>query len=188
MNVEMEYGTMVDKRDYHVYAVVKIGSQVWMAQNLSYEIDSEKGSSHCYNDSLEKCDRYGRLYSWSAAMDENTCPEGWHLPSYAEWMVLKETIDGNYSGGNKLKSTSFDWKREGGTDDFGFSALPAGYYDVEEGFSSFGARACFWTSDLHSNDNARYWYVTSQSGNLMEGSYSKDKREFSVRCVWDESL
>ena len=139
--------TMIDSRDGQTYWTVKIGTQTWMAQNLNYE----SANSFCYMDSAEYCEKYGRLYTWAAAMDsagtwstngkgcgneDNTCsptypvrgvcPEGWHLPDSTEWETLFATVGGMSTAGTKLKSTS-GWMVNGnGTDDFGFSALHAG--------------------------------------------------------------
>ena len=60
-----EYGSLTDDRDGQTYKTVKIGEQIWMAENLNYE----ELNSYCYNDSAEYCAKYGRLYTWAAAMD-----------------------------------------------------------------------------------------------------------------------
>ena len=127
----IERDSLVDTRDGQVYKTVKIGNQVWMAENLNYA-DSVKspilvGNSWCYNDSSNYCDKYGRLYAWSAAL--NVCPDGWHLPDTTEWNTLFESVDNPYFVGRILKSKS-DWQlgRSGpeGIDALGFNVLPAG--------------------------------------------------------------
>lgn len=211
---DAEKNTLTDLRDGHVYRTVKIGAEIWMAENLNYaypgktkDLDS---SSFCYNDSLEYCDKYGRLYLWSAAMDSaglilgNTaincgygkvcehnyygeifrgvCPEGWYMPSSAEWRALKHAVDSNWS---VLRATSgWTWDgpsnstdvfrcRGNGTDDYGFTELPAGKR-VAGNYNGLGVYADYWTSDGESLD--KMW---SSGG----GVHFNDG--LSVRCVKD---
>ena len=163
-----EYGSVKDDRDGQTYKTVKIGSQWWMAENLNYAYlqptASEDSSSFCYNNLPENCEKYGRLYLWSAMMDsagvfpENTktkgcgrgveckgaasvrgvCPKGWHVPDSSEWLTLRDAMD-EFSISDwrkKLKSTS-GWSDENGTDEYGFSALSGGFASFVDGYGSY---------------------------------------------------
>jgi uncharacterized protein (TIGR02145 family) len=93
-----EYSELTDERDAQIYKTVKIGNQVWMAENLNYKTEN----SYCYNDSTTYCDMYGRLYTWDVAME--ICPSGWHLPDTTDWKILVETVGGWNEAGKILKS------------------------------------------------------------------------------------
>ena len=144
---------LVDPRDGQIYKTVKIGHQIWMAENLNYEAAKIRkakinmycddqfgttdcsffavmGTSFCYDDHVSNCAKNGRLYMWNAAKD--ACPEGWHLPDTTEWKTLFATVGGMSVAGNVLKST-FDWNYGGqGTDKYGFSVLPSGAIRLDE--------------------------------------------------------
>ena len=104
-----------------------------------------KGNSWCYENSADSCAKYGRLYTWTAAMNidssyqwasataviftpqQGACPAGWHIPKNAEWTTLENAVGGSIVAGTELKSVSGWYLSGNGTDAYGFSALPAGY-------------------------------------------------------------
>jgi len=194
-------GTMTDTRDGQMYKTVKIGTQTWMAENLNLKTES----SSCYNDFAENCAKYGRLYTWAAAMDSvgtwtangkgcglgstcsptdpvrGVCPSGWHLPTSAEWNILFTEVGGDSVAAKVLKSAS-GWDDSGnGTDDFGFSALPAGYSNGGT-YSHNGSRASFWSSSEYESYRSYYVYMEKDEANIL--NYYKDLG-LSVRCVKD---
>jgi uncharacterized protein (TIGR02145 family) len=189
-------GTFKDSRDGKKYKTVKIGKQTWMAENLNFETPN----SYCYHNSLDSCSKYGRFYTWEDAM--NACPVGFHLPSGSEWLDLLFAVNDSIflapkfkSVGKKLKSKK-GWKhadsiRGNGTDDYGFSALPAGYYwkspyagssiykFVDNGFS-----AAFWmsTGELFYDISVLKVY---HDNDIVHYSSSSGDNAHSVRCVKD---
>ena len=123
------------------------------------------------------------------------CPQGWHVPTKAEFEILINVADGGeYIAGSTLKSTSgwkWDWRSDldgNGTDDYAFSALPAGFrnnggqpfgFFLQEGFF-----ADFWSSTEHNSD-AYHMYLEYGNYNVYL-SYDSDKNYgYSVRCVKD---
>ena len=128
---------LVDERDGQSYGVVRIGNQVWMAQNLNYATEG----SRCYADDLSNCELYGRFYNWTEA--STACPSGWHLPSKEEWETLASATGVDYYQTAPLRST-MGWEGDAnGTDTFGFSALPAGLM-WDYGSEQSGFAAGFW--------------------------------------------
>jgi len=197
--------TLKDSRDGQKYRTVKIGSQIWMAQNLNYKIED----SYCYNDDPHNCIAFGRLYTWTAAL--RACPSGWHLPSKAEFETLFATVGEDYTLGQKLKSThgwndgsndNAEFKRTSealfgsgtmnkiksmnkggnGTDVYSFSALPAGDRFGSGGYGYMGQGAYFWSNTAKSKRSA---YCMDLMDFLDDaGLFAKDMDYgFSVRCV-----
>jgi len=173
--------TMTDSRDGQIYKTVKIGDQIWMAENLNFEVDS----SYCYNDSAKYCTKYGRLYSWAAA--NRACPDGWHLPTIDEFETLFATVGKQSIAGKKLKSTS-GWNNDGnGTDDFGFTALPAGIrYGKDKYYNYEGHHANFWSSIKNGSDSAEYVNMFYDYDNARQLVHDKNDG-MSVRCLKGEA-
>jgi len=103
------------------YRTVKIGEQVWFAENLNYNVSGSK----CYNDDPANCAKYGRLYDWTTAT--TICPSGWHLPTNADWETLVNNVN-NARAGQHLKALEgWEDQHHGSLDTYGFKALPGGY-------------------------------------------------------------
>lgn len=175
LNPDIDYGEFTDERDGQVYKTVTIGTQIWMAENLNYNTND----SYCYGNNASNCSKYGRLYTWSAAM--NACPSGWHLPSDTEWNTLWTAVGRTSTAGTKLKSTS-GWYSGNGTDSFGFAVLPAGYRNNDGNFRNEGDFADFWSSTENSSDGAYDWYFRYDDDN-MYNYWSNKNYAHSVRCL-----
>jgi uncharacterized protein (TIGR02145 family) len=197
-------GNITDSRDGQSYKTVTIGTQTWMAQNLNYET----ANSYCFSDTPSNCTEYGRLYTWAAAMDSagtwssngkgcgygktcsptypvrGVCPTGWHLPTKAEFETLFTAVGGQSIAGKMLKSTS-GWNSSGnGTDDYSFSALPAGYRHDDGGYNSEGHDAIFWGSTVNNRYDACDMYFIYYGGSAFLYCHYKNFG-YSVRCVMD---
>ena len=181
-----------DPRDEQTYKTVKIGNQIWMAENLNYASSS---GSWCYNDNSVNCSIYGRLYNWVTA--QSVCPVGWHLPSNDEWHKLSLFLDPeavnerveSQAGGGMLKSISgWNSPNVGATNESGFSALPGGdrnYYGV---FNYSGKYGNWWSSTEYkssplcrslNNDNGNVIAFFGQTG---------ENDGMSVRCIKDNTV
>jgi len=166
--------TFTDPRDSKDYKTVKIGEQVWMAENLNFDC---KGSV-CYDNDPKNAEKYGRLYDWETA--KKACPPGWHLPSKEEWDELVNFAGGEYAAGKELKANS-GWNNNGkGTDKHGFSALPGGYSDSDGGFYYVGFYGYWWSAD----ESIYGLYMRYDLDNVV-WDYDKKSNLFSVRCVKD---
>ncbi|MCP4704678.1 MAG: hypothetical protein GY865_08720 [candidate division Zixibacteria bacterium] len=200
-----EIGTVTDI-DGNVYITAKIGDQTWMLQNLkvtnyrngdpipNVTDDGAWGGlstgAYCeYDNDINNVSTYGRLYNWHAVDDSrNIAPEGWHVPTDAEWQTLVDYLGGVSVAGGKMKETGtthWDSPNTGATNESGFSGLPGGYrYGTTGPFYYVGRTTLFWSSTEYFGLYA--WYRT------LDYSYSDIGRSnlfknygFSVRCVKD---
>ncbi len=188
-----ESSTFIDLRDVTTYKKVRIGGKMWMAENLKYETTT---GSVCYGNDDANCEKYGRLYNWSTAMNganasnknpsgvQGICPDGWHLPSRPEWDALIAAAGGTVSG-KALKSTSGWYNNGNGTDTYGFSALPGGGR-ISGNFIENGDRGYWWTSwdDNGAYSSSFYKRMDYDSDNVREDKTNKGTA-YSVRCIAD---
>ena len=209
-----EFDTIIDI-DGNEYEVIKIGEQYWMAENLRvtrykngveipkvtnnniwYNLSS--GAYSIYENDSSYANIYGYLYNWYAVNNENNiAPEGWHVPTNEDWEELANYIsdsNGGYSMynqyswnniGKHLKS-NFGWKYGSvGTDDYGFTSLPAGYLEEQGYYGALGFVTYFWSSDESTTDNS--WFRSVNFHDDIFECYWRDKNwGFSVRCIKDK--
>jgi len=178
---ESESNPYTDPRDGQIYSTVQIGDQTWMADNLNF--NAGEGSGYYDGDSVNYADIYGRIYTASVAC--SSCPAGWHLPSYDEWVILANELGGNPVAGGKIKSIGtledstglWSSPNVGATNESGFSAIP---------FPP-GHRVQYWSSTevpWGGSYNAPYLYNNSSSF-FVTGVYYDQMLYNSVRCIQD---
>lgn len=179
-------GTMTDPRDGQVYKTVKIGTQDWMAENLNYDLNL---GCWVYKKDPANAKIYGRLYDWETA--NKACPSGWHLPSDEEWFTLRDFLGGKSIAGGKLKeegTTHWESPNKGATNKTGFSALPGGLRNQNNGFHYLGKHGQWWTSTNRNKGfdiGTIYMDMSGKSTKLLyyKGGAAFDKVGLSVRCV-----
>jgi uncharacterized protein (TIGR02145 family) len=190
-------GIFTDSRDSNVYKWVRIGNQVWMAENLRFKTES---GSWCWENKEENCRIRGRLYDWETAM--RVSPSGWHLPSDREWTELEIALglsaeqadqeglridnDSLLTGKTKLRDawpSEYEGKPLTITNESGFSAEVTGFF----------ARGEF-TDDMYSS-----WWISTDVdenawlrhigffANFIGRVLNPKEFAFSIRCVRDQN-
>lgn len=187
--------TLTDNRDGKVYKTTTIGEQIWMAENLNFEykptsIDDYFLETYCANGTPEGCEKYGSLYNhYTVYMIDVTqadsiypfvpdslrpytgvCPEGWHVPSSAEWSLLFDNVP------NLLDLYS---EEIGGNNKTGFNILFGGYRADAE-YVLEGNEAYFATIDMK---NKISWVVVRFNIYSGEGETINHLQQVSVRCL-----
>lgn len=191
--------------DGNIYKKIQVGGQCWLAENLKVthyrngdpipnvtdatEWNALTTGAYCNSDNnSSNAEIYGRLYNWYAVTDSrNIAPEGWHVPSDAEWQTLVDYLGGSGVAGGKLKeagTTHWASPNEGATNESGFTALPGGsrYYDGN--FYDLGLNAYFWSSTESSSNYAWYRLLSYYYAYVLRSNSSKQDG-FSVRLVRD---
>ncbi len=193
--------------DGNQYATVKIGNQIWMAENLKslhYLDGTQIKEVYTYDDAEHNSAAYGKLYTWEAVVKKSgICPEGWHLPTDAEWkdlerhlgMAEKDVEDTGWrdteSEGVKLKKseTDFLWIKysKRGVNTSGFSAIPAGVRTPKGKFMGLNKYADFWTTTEFNSEKAYnrslVWIGFHPGKAKVYRNRSPKTWGFSIRCV-----
>ena len=193
-------GTVTDY-DGNVYPAVRIGNQVWMAENLrsTHYSDGTPIESFVYDNDEANLGVYGRMYRWTATMRlpagtdsipdrvQGASPAGWHIPSDSEWRELINAHGGEDVTGGKLKeSGTAHWSspNTGATNETGFSAVPSGYRGWgTEGFYNMGTRCLMAVAIGYSG-----WPTAKEIKNnsaAINGAGMHPDDAITVRCIRD---
>jgi uncharacterized protein (TIGR02145 family) len=197
---------VVKDSDGNAYKTIKIGNQVWMAENLRTTTYGDgtpiakvtdntawsevKTGVYCWydNDSATYAHNYGALYNWYAVETNKICPAGWHVPDDIEWLTLADYLGGTDIAGGKLKETgTIHWNspNAGATNESGFTALPGGNRSVDGTFYYIGINSQWWSSYEYSTGYAYTWRIYYNETNIFR-SYNYKPFGFSIRCIKDE--
>ncbi len=155
-----------DTRDGKSYKTVKIESQIWMAENLNFDAGKE---SECWDDNLDNCNKFGRLYTWEVA--KKAVPPGWHLPSEMEFEQLL-----NYLGPDA--KIAYEKLIQGGSS--GFNVVFGGL-GTSHGSYDLGSDAYLWSSTEH--DITTAWNLSVHPNHADLNSLNYKVLAMSVRCI-----
>jgi len=192
-------GTVTDI-DGTIYQTVRIGNQVWMAENLRTKTYNNNtiipevtdaiawaglttGARCAYNNNPNE----QFLYNWFAVSTENLCPTGWHVPTESEWDILTEYLGGVDIAGGKMKeigTTNWASPNNGATNESGFNGVPNGYRLESGGFSFFPNYLIYMWSATENGNDAFNYALSYLFTTLAKNQFSKNFG-FSVRCIED---
>jgi len=195
---------LIDYRDGQKYQTVQIGTQCWMQQSLNIglmingsnnQTDNGAIEKYCYNNSEAKCTIYGGLYQWDEMMGYTTtagiqgiCPQGWYIPTDAEWTELTSFLGGESVAGGKMKEAgTVHWASPnyGATNSSGFTGLANGYRYINGIFSAMSVVGYWWSSSQYNSNNAWVRNLYFSNPEVERSNHNKEQHGFSVRCIKD---
>ena len=187
-------GTITDKRDGQEYKTIGIGDQLWLAENLKYDVDS----SWCYGDTLEYCEKYGRIYQWDVnvgpnAKVEHICPDGFHVPTRTEWEKLNAFAEKWFPGRTHtprsvLSSSDpmeFEYSVPVGEDLLGFNGIYVGHR-TSKGLYEGRTYAAYFCSAEQDAEGSAYIYMLRKDDWTISKYTQRADLTCSIRCVKDE--
>jgi uncharacterized protein (TIGR02145 family) len=197
--------------DGNSYKTVKIGKQIWMAENLrttkysngdpiqEVSVDTNwaklTAGAYCwYNNDLANKTIFGALYNWFSVQDSrHIAPTGWHVPTDAEWTILESYLGGGSVAGGKMKSSAI-WKNSstGGDNSSGFTAFPGGYRNGVYGtYEQMNIQTYWWSateSELIVIDVKSAWFrVVGYNYTALSRTTINERSGFSLRCIKDNN-
>lgn len=207
--IEFTTNNTLTDQDGNIYNTVTIGAQVWMVENLKttkyndglvipfISVNSAwsnlNSAVYCWYDNNPKNkDSYGALYNWGAVNSGKLCPDGWHVPTDAEWTILVDKLGGEINAATLLKDVDAPVTVTNyiATNYSGFSALPAGSASAgTPTFYGIGIQGTWWSSTIGADEWNIYrsMFFDGNTGVIRNGFMSKAnlRNGLSVRCIKD---
>jgi uncharacterized protein (TIGR02145 family) len=162
--------TYTDQRDGTKYKLIKIGKQIWMAENLAYKVET---ACWAYDDDNSNVSKYGYLYNYETA--KNVCPttDGWRLPTKSDFDELLQNTGNNH--GERYTTLMKNGKS-------GFATLNSGWRNLNDTYSHLGKYAAFVSATETDEKNA--WVLYFDGMNAYPFGLTKGMG-YSVRCIKD---
>ena len=203
---QIECGTaLLDTRDNQLYATVEIDDRCWMAENLNYgtmitpttgQSDNSTIEKYCYDNSQSNCDTYGGLYLWDEMMDytsteesQGICPDGWHIPSDAEWYAMENFLDPTINDPDSVGPRGINIATklvQGGSS--GFAMQYSGtYYNIANQFYGIWTHSpMFGNYNTSTENGVNAWIrIINQSSTSVYRQADSKGLGNAVRCVED---
>jgi uncharacterized protein (TIGR02145 family) len=191
--------------DGNIYNTIRIGSQVWMKENLRTTKYNDGESipfvpdyadwagyptpGYCWymNDSPSSKKEYGAMYNWYAVNTDRLCPTGWHVASEEEWAILTDYLGGLSVAGGKLKEAgTLHWNAPNAdaTNESQFTGLPGGYRSFRDGaYFSIKNNGTWWSSSSNTSSSAWLIAITLYNTSDVQVVSGDKKYGVSVRCL-----
>lgn len=200
--LDVDENLIVEIESKKEFETVKIGSTIWMQNNLNVdrfrngdlipeaksEYEWEKAGKDgtpawCYYNNFNSKfgEKYGKLYNWHAVADSRgLAPLGWHISTEEDWAKLNLDLGGKFVG-YEIK-TNNEWEKGQGGNTSGFSAYPSGARWADLEFRNYGTASYWWTTNELNFINAAFILLTMNSHDILNKIGDK-KWGMSVRCV-----
>jgi uncharacterized protein (TIGR02145 family) len=200
------YMNGVRDHDGNYYKVVRIGTQIWMAENLNVGImigggleqnDFQIIKKYCYINNDFNCKIYGGLYTWPEMMQgakpdsgnigtiRGICPVGWHIPTTKEWNSLINYLDESVAGVKLKEAGTTHWESGNvATNESGFTALPGGIWDGY-GFDLITTHEYLWTASIDQKSGYNYAAQLSYLDEKVFFPEFQENQAAAVRCIMD---
>jgi uncharacterized protein (TIGR02145 family) len=207
------FSTQIDDVEGNNYNTTPIGSQIWMAENLKSTLYNDNTQipnvtanaswiarttpAYCWaNNEATFKPLYGALYNWYTIETGKLCPNGWHVPTDAEYKTMEISLGltqtqadaSEWRGtdqGKQLKSDTGWNAGENGTNSSGFSALPSGYRYYGTGETLGLGLICYWWTATEVDAILALYRRLDGNNNGVYRSGTHKQAGKSVRCVKD---
>ena len=180
------------------YATKKIGSQCWFARDLNvgtflnsstYMSDNGIIEKYCYNNNTSNCNTRGGLYMWAELLNysgggsnqQGICPDGWHVPTDAEWHTLEFLLaTGSCPPDRQLTDGLLCSPAPSELQSLGFNIVYGGQLNHSRAFSSWGSYSSYWMANSGTSGIERN---IASSGISRSSARSKTNIAYSARCI-----
>lgn len=197
-------GSLQDNRDGKRYKTIRIGRQIWMAENLKAIVYNDgveiqfvneetkwknlTSPAFCYTPPTNK-NNSSVIYNWYVINTGRICPIGWHVPTDREWTILTDYLGGLEVAGGKLKEigyTHWDTPNTGATNESGFAAIPSTHRSGYTGlYDTLGGVSLWWSASENGSGGTSYRGVGNGNSGVATGDDANKTNGFSVRCIKD---